>query len=42
MTACGMSTHSVQSTYKKCLELHVFVPFFFKKKIGGPLGPPFT
>ena len=30
MTACGMSTHIVQIAYKKCLEMHDFVPIFLQ------------
>ena len=30
--SCGMGTTIVQSAHQKCLELHNFVPIFFKNK----------
>ena len=40
MHSCGMSTNIVQNAHKKCLELHNFVPIFFKNFSGGPPDPP--
>ena len=35
MSARGKSTHIVQTAYKKCLEMHDFVLFSWKKTSGG-------
>ena len=36
----GMGTTIVQSAYQKCLELHDFVPIFFKIFWGSTRRPP--
>ena len=38
--SCGMGTTIEQSAYQKCLELHDFVPIFFKIVGGEPPDHP--
>ena len=42
MLAFEIITDIVQSAYKKCSELHGFVPIFLKKFLGEEPPPPFT